>query len=1249
MNKNLYVILFKNKLLREKILGDIRWIHKTIEGKQFSWSWSELLDRPYVLAQFYDTLVDNRFIADYFQRVGGGNPPLTDIRALVLELIRHNRFEQIKFIYQLDNWHTDMTTRSAVTAVSVKNYIVGMRLQCAKYGHLEILDYFYSGVFPQPKTATEDLSVFNIAINKRHFDIVKYMARRLYPSELSVALDNLIYFVKDLELLKSVVEICFDTHKDFKLTIDRFFSAIKANSLEIVQYLYEKINSTGGDGNAFKINGITDYLFAESKRIEILKWLDATIPEVLVTYYCNTLLADAFRKDELEPIQYLYHRKSISDDKLALPRSKSIIKWLHFNTNYQFTKKVMDLSAQLGKLKTVQFLHQHRSEGCTTDAIDSASLLGYLDIIIYLHENRTEGCSSKAMFNAACHGRLGIVRWLHENVRTTEFDQQAMDVAARTGHLNVVQFLHENRTEGCSPKTFNDTDYLPVLKFLYLNRTEGRGLYPFKFIDTALRQNDMETAQWVFENLQDRSIPYPESNFNEHIKRKKSEPIQFLLHNFPECQSYTLTQNDFFFLVSNGLLDIFKMVQGDRPLAFNVGEIDTAALYVYLTESCLIGHSLQAFAIAASNGHLEILKYMVDRATKSAQPVVLTVAMLDAAITNKQIETANITQSLSISNTILKLQEIVENYQIKKDQEYIQFIQFAEKKGEFPSQVHYNFFGNDLKTEERRHGAIPDSNMFVTNFVLYTLLESERYGGIKISENVVANAISAILSFKDGNFPEDTPVFTFWPQTYNSTFDVYSQNPTNLDDLMNHFGGFQRVVDYFAKIFNDPEIIADMSGLAQMVDGYKQVFHIPSDADDSGCNLALGNLLYQLSDKYPSEWSTWNQKNVNISALFDVYLKYAYRPFSNSVDQNTIDQRTYYAIHGFLEQWNNTDGECILPGTWFNSVTQQIETYPILQMPFNVNNVDLSVATNSLYGIISGIQTQPEAKQYLAQSKDLQNLCISVTKLIVYGIESGLVYDRPDLALLYYPSIYDFSWFVSRLMYNLEELQTQSPLPYPLPYILNTLTTLMQGTGTSRLLSKMINQQYWDDFLGENSTNIFGKPESLGEDRFFSTALAVNALIDTWTVPNSNPTSIRVWRSNTPSQVKSAVNAAVQFINDNILENPDQTYNAFFSGSVKSNETLAFFYPTNYCVFFNGTNCDPHFLYPASIENIVSGMSGVVSSEEYAQLIPEIWAGAPTPTEFHGFNFQPFPYWSSNSLSYSISLLSLVKYQDLNN
>ncbi len=68
---------------------------------------------------------------------------------------------------------------------------------------------------------------------------------------------------------------------------------------------------------------------------------------------------------------------------------------------------------------------------------------------------------------------------------------------------------------------------------------------------------------------------------------------------------------------------------------------------------------------------------------------------------------------------------------------------------------------------------------------------------------------------------------------------------------------------------------------------------------------------------------------------------------------------------------------------------------------------------------------------------------------------------------------------------------------------------------------------------GNNDTS-GGKPFNSAEDRLFSTAMALNALLDTWTLNGGS--CRRQWMSNTPSAVKNVVNMAVSWLNTFILD-----------------------------------------------------------------------------------------------------------------
>jgi len=50
----------------------------------------------------------------------------------------------------------------------------------------------------------------------------------------------------------------------------------------------------------------------------------------------------------------------------------------------------------------------------------------------------------------------------------------------------------------------------------------------------------------------------------------------------------------------------------------------------------------------------------------------------------------------------------------------------------------------------------------------------------------------------------------------------------------------------------------------------------------------------------------------------------------------------------------------------------------------------------------------------------MENLLLSVTRLLVWAIENEIAIKRPDLALTYYPSIMNFYWFVGRIILYLD-------------------------------------------------------------------------------------------------------------------------------------------------------------------------------------------------------------------------------------
>lgn len=67
-------------------------------------------------------------------------------------------------------------------------------------------------------------------------------------------------------------------------------------------------------------------------------------------------------------------------------------------------------------------------------------------------------------------------------------------------------------------------------------------------------------------------------------------------------------------------------------------------------------------------------------------------------------------------------------------------------------------------------------------------------------------------------------------------------------------------------------------------------------------------------------------------------------------------------------------------------------------MPFNVNNVDVTVSANAIYGITAASTDNiNDFGSLFAQSQDLQEIYLNTTKFITWAINSNFS-GRPDLA-----------------------------------------------------------------------------------------------------------------------------------------------------------------------------------------------------------------------------------------------------------
>ena len=633
---------------------------------------------------------------------------------------------------------------------------------------------------------------------------------------------------------------------------------------------------------------------------------------------------------------------------------------------------------------------------------------------------------------------------------------------------------------------------------------------------------------------------------------------------------------------------------------------------------------------------------------------------------------------------IQKLYAKISTSQIKSTTPFDPPFSWYDFSGLYPSNIHINFHGPPIATLARNDVKIPDSNVFVTLWVTSILLELDNTGTISYSPTELNNAINAIVDFKDKNFNVSQNAFNFWKQKLKNKNVLWETNPENLLGIINEdlsvFENIKNILTDLDLEFLWPYIQSILNELpfgstAQMKE-MKAAFRIPGDFDDTSLGLGLAVDLYNYRNKFPEAFNNWNKTlgAGTLSEIFQMYVEKSYKPFSKDTNQNSIDPRTYYFMRDFLAlQKLQGNFNLTVATTWIWDIkTSRSSFYSGVAMPFNVNNVDGTVCANVLMSItktvLSASATQPET---VAQwfNQDVRQLYRDTAKYLSWMIETDRVRERPDLGMLYYPSIYNFYWFASRTVQLLNNVQAeQGKMPFEvLEEVRKMMNDAMTGKGTQALLEMSQIQQisedesyvFWDDFLGTNDQDWDGETVNQADDRLFSTAVSINALLDIWTQNNVEHQKTRVWRQGTKEQVKNTVLGAVKWLSKYILSEDMDWFeyylpeNAFFSGSGKSMSTMPFLFPANYLQYLNYTNVPQNATIADVTTDMIDAVSGVIDEEQYSKMIEQGIGhfNLTTPVTFpkQGFNADGwiFPYWSSPSMTYASAALALAKFYQL--
>jgi hypothetical protein len=229
--------------------------------------------------------------------------------------------------------------------------------------------------------------------------------------------------------------------------------------------------------------------------------------------------------------------------------------------------------------------------------------------------------------------------------------------------------------------------------------------------------------------------------------------------------------------------------------------------------------------------------------------------------------------------------------------------QWDQQKGLFASYVHVNFHGKSPISDLRGLYKFPDNNGFVTMFVLQAMIEAaELNSDIEVGDDEIVESLEALKTHMDKNHPAGSPIVSFWNQKINAKGNYYKSFPENIAIPISRGMSGTDMLIKFANSIGMGYLAPVLELLGDTFSRVLREVSIPSDFDDTGCNLALGMKLKNLNSKYESASRLWSENNQDLGYLFKMLKKYHYDPSSPDVDHSTIDPRTYFWIRNFVEK-----------------------------------------------------------------------------------------------------------------------------------------------------------------------------------------------------------------------------------------------------------------------------------------------------------------------------------------------------------
>ncbi|EFA75742.1 hypothetical protein PPL_10795 [Heterostelium album PN500] len=454
MNKDLFIKIFKNKVLAINICKKVNEINRS--ESFYSFGWEELQKRFTLLIKLNYVDQFRLYLERYQQtRVKEVDSFSIIYYQSIMTAIRYAKIDILRVITEHFNLKLSDYVKPTI-----------MMRQASLSGSLEMLQYLdlQTTVVTTQWQVSDYIEAFTISPISDNSDlqVVKWLYEKVRAAEAINSVEKEMYIkgVYESTAKKGRVDIFKWLMEQPDLKINNYQSLIQVacinGNITFLNYLLDN-HSDQIEFNRITIdlNEIAKNLSKIIDPLEIVKWVHQHFKYFISS---TDLMDSALKIDCLELIKWLRANRTegFSDSGMEdlFECSLETLNWIQMNATERFSTEMFLTTetienAGFDSLEKLQWLHENSKIAFTENTIENAVFSGEFESIKYLHSVHPNLFTQRAMNKAVRSNNFEMVKWFHEN-RTEGFTSEAIDLACENNNLEMVRWLNENINEGAS-------------------------------------------------------------------------------------------------------------------------------------------------------------------------------------------------------------------------------------------------------------------------------------------------------------------------------------------------------------------------------------------------------------------------------------------------------------------------------------------------------------------------------------------------------------------------------------------------------------------------------------------------------------------------------------------------------------------------------------------------------------------------------------------------------------------------------